>query len=137
MSLSGQDARVKSERIVSFVVGSSTLSSDEISARIEVKPDAAGTDASGAYWEARALGRHNVDLDELIGRVVTRVLPAELELRALTDDGATCLLRIVAYLSPSDGSGAGFCLSHERVAFLGRVGAFVDADLYAEEGHVP
>jgi hypothetical protein len=128
---------VGSERVASFVVVSRTHSSDEISDRLDVEPDAAGSDASGAYWEARALGGHDVDLDDLIERVVTRVLPAEPALRALADDGAKCLLRIVAHLSSSDGCGGGFRLRHEHVAFLGRVRAFVDADLYAEDGRVP
>lgn len=127
----GQDAAVHSERVASFVVSSTVLSTDEIRGRIHLEADKAGSDTSGAFWELREVGGHDVDLDDLIGRVVRRVVPAEPDFRALVSDGATCLLRIVAYLSPNDGGGTGFVLDTAHVAFLAKVGAFVDADLYA------
>jgi hypothetical protein len=131
----GQDAAVHSERVASFVVSSTVLSTDEIRGRIHLEADKAGSDTSGAFWELREVGSHDVDLNDLIARAVRRVVPVEAELRALVDDGAACLLRIVAYLSPSDGGGTGFVLDKAHVEFLAKVGAFVDADLYAVDAN--
>jgi hypothetical protein len=53
------------------------------------------------------------------------------ELRALTGEGVTLILRLVAYFHGDDEVGQGFGLSTSDLAFLGDIGAFLDADLYS------
>lgn len=125
-------AHVADARIVSFVVTAGDRSADELSGRIAVEPDEKGThEKTGAYWKVQEAGGPDTDLDSLIAGVVRRVLPATADVQALVQDGAACLLRVVAYLSPDDPVGGGFVVEPATLRFLAAVGGCVDADLYA------
>lgn len=146
-----------SERLAEFVVSGAGFSGSDIGARISLTADRVHT--AGDDYVARGGRRRRVDTAWVIGSVapagqeprvdsraeIERHLgwlfetlkPVQAELRAVHDDGAQCILRIVQYMDSTEFQGHGIPVTDAWISLLADLGGRIDIDQYVRSGPGP
>jgi hypothetical protein len=146
-----------SERLAEFVVSGAGLSGPDIQARIGLPADRLHT--AGAEYIARGRRRRRVDTAWVICSVAPSgqeprvdateeveqhldwlfevLKPVRAELRALRDDGAEFLLRVVQYMASTEFQGHGIPINAAWISMLSELGGRVDIDQYVRSRPEP
>jgi hypothetical protein len=131
-------------RSAKLVITSSSLTVDEISTSVGCEPDAyqrkgevregsrVPIPAVDSSWELRESVDRDKSIECALEALMNRVLPLEEELHALSQADCKLKLCLVQWISRQDEFGPGFSLGMEVIAFLAKVGAFLDVDQYVE-----
>lgn len=102
---------------------------EEVGRRLGVPPDV----QDSACWVMRVRGDDASDIDSLTSGVLDRIKESWPKLEALVAEGGIqIVMRVVAYLSPTDRAGSGISFDTEQLHRLASVGATLDLDLYSE-----
>lgn len=121
-------------RKVSFIVASDSLSERALSEKIGLEADV-GQSGTVRYpmqatWELRESGSGDIDLSDLVEKILTRVESAKRAIAELCRDPETsCLLQVVQYVG-DETVGPGFAIEARYVRLLGELGATIDVDQY-------
>lgn len=118
---------VSHSRLSELVVCSPEQTAEEIGQRLGLPPDEVDRDC----WVTRVSGDDATDINSMTTAVLARLDASWSALEAIAaEDAARIVLRVVAYLSPTDRCGAGISFDASQVRQLASISAVLDFDLY-------
>ncbi|WP_373464002.1 DUF4279 domain-containing protein [Streptomyces canus] len=131
-------------RSARLVIASPSLSVDEISSLMGCEPDAyrrkgevrqgarIPIPAADSTWELRESVDGGTAIECALDALMNRIFPLENELHRLSQTDCVLKLCLVQWISKENEVGPGFSLGLEGIAFLAKIGAFLDVDQYVE-----